>query len=95
MGLIISDAVRAKLTAKHQVREDEIEECFSNIEGKYLKDTRDDHKTDPETQWFIASTNYGRLLKVVFMLYPDGSIHIKSAFEPNSIEKSIYNKYAK
>jgi len=95
MGLYISDAVRSKLDTKHGVSEEEIIECFCNKERthKFLTDTREDHKTDPPTKWFIASTDFGRLLKVVFIQCADGTISIKSAFPPNDIEIRIYNNH--
>jgi hypothetical protein len=43
----------------------------------------------PPTEWFIAETDTGRRLKVVFMEYPD-RIVIKSAYEPSIEEESIY-----
>ncbi|MES9901672.1 MAG: hypothetical protein ABW168_03190 [Sedimenticola sp.] len=94
MRIEISSRIRKKLTEKHGVSEDEIVQCFSNSSNIYLEDKRAWHKTNPPTKWFIAGTDSGRNLKVVFMLDQDGSIHIKSAFEPNAAELRIYAKYA-
>jgi uncharacterized DUF497 family protein len=92
MNLFISDATRSKLTVKHGVSEVEVKQCFENWEGKLLEDDREDHKTDPPTQWFIAETNKQRLLKVLFIL-KDGVIHLKTAYEPNQIEIHIYSQH--
>lgn len=94
MKLTISDAIISKLKTKHNVSENDIEECFSNREGKFLVDDREDHRTNPETNWFIAETHYGRKLKIIFMVYPDSEVRIKSAYEPNPTEIRIYTKYA-
>lgn len=85
----ISASTLAKLSHKHDVSQREVEQCFENRVGNFLVDDREDHRTDPATLWFIAPTNKERLLKVVF-IYTDGTIHIKSAFEPNAAEISIY-----
>ena len=99
VSLIISSKVRRKLQTKHSVREEEIYECFASREGKYLTDTREDHKTDPPTVWFISETDRGRLLKVVFVVVfvqgKNGETFIKTAYEPNLIEIQIYNRKAK
>jgi len=79
MKLHISSRIRQKLQEKHTVTEDEIVQCFADSTNKFLEDTREDHKTDPPTRWFIAETNYGRELKVVFVQHPDGCVVIKTA----------------
>jgi len=92
MGLVISQKTREKLLQKHCVAEEEVAQCFASREGRFLVDTREEHRTDPPTHWFIAQTSYGRLLKVVFV--PVGEdIHIKTAYEPNETEKRIYRRY--
>lgn len=95
MALKISTKVKAKLQQKHNVKEDEIYECFATCEKSFLIDTREDHQTDPPTHWFISETDYGRDLKVVFILNEDGDIEIKTAYEPNETEIYIYSKFAK
>jgi len=90
--------VQQKLAQKHGVRPDEIRHCFENRDGGFLEDTREEHKTEPPTQWFIAETNQGRVLKVVFIhekLLDGQRINIRTTYEPNSAEIAIYNKYAK
>lgn len=91
MAVKISKKISDKLHFKHGVCETEVAECFANIEGRYLLDTREEHKSDPPTLWFIAETNMGRKLKVVFVS-KEGDNYIKSAFEPNSEEIRIYHK---
>lgn len=90
-NIIISSEVLEKLAIKHNVEQREVEQCFENLIGLFLEDDREDHRTDPPTLWFIAPTNKDRLLKVVF-IFIDGNVHIKSAFEPNEIEISIYER---
>lgn len=83
MGFKFSRAVADKLQKKHDVTQKEVIECFSNCEGIFFVDSREEHATDPPSKWFMAPTNRGRILKVVFMLV-DGDIEIKTAFEPTS-----------
>lgn len=92
MGIIISKKISEKLSLKHRVTEAEVEQCFANMEGKFLLDPREEHQSDPPTKWFIAHTNGGRALKVVFIL-EDGDIYLRTAFPPNEEEVRIYNKY--
>lgn len=94
MALIISDGIAKKLTEKHGVNRDEIIQCFANREGGMLLDRREEHATDPPTQWFVAETNYGRRLKIVFV-QSGRDVHIKTAYDPNGDEVRIYNKFAK
>lgn len=93
LALILSAAVRAKLKVKHCVEEREVVEAFANRDNGFLIDTREDHQTNPPTEWFIAETDRGRKLKVCFMLR-DGDIYIKTAYEANPTEIGIYNKFA-
>lgn len=93
MELIIHASVEAKLAEKHKVFRCEIIECFSNREGKLLEDTRAGNKTDPPTLWFVAETDHGRRLKVVFIKQKNGSLIIKSAYEANQEEERIYRKF--
>ncbi|RRQ19921.1 BrnT family toxin [Thiohalobacter thiocyanaticus] len=93
MALIVSSRVKAKLIEKHSVSEEEVIQCFATREGGFLKDTREEHLTDPPSQWFVAETYFGRILKVVFIM-EDGDIYIKTAYPANSKEIRIYEKYA-
>lgn len=92
MGIVISQKIIEKLKTKHNVNEEGIHECFANRIGGYLLDTREEHDSDPPTQWFISETNYGKVLKVVF-IRRDEDIYIRTAYEPNEKEISIYKKF--
>ena len=92
MAIIISNKIREKLKEKHSVREEEVEECFANLVGDFLRDQREDHRSDPPTLWFIAETYMGRKLKVAFIPV-DGDFHVRTAYEPNDEEARIYRKY--
>ena len=92
--LKISPGVKAKLLDKiPPVTESEIVESFANRTGKDLIDTREEHATDPPTRWFIAETDFGRSLKIVYLLTSEGVI-IKTAYDPNIEELRIYKKYS-
>ena len=92
-NLIISPKIREKLKIKHDVRRVEIEECFLNRKGSVLRDLREEHHSDPPTVWFISETHQGRLLKVIF-IKKEKFYYLRTAFEPNTEEKNIYNKKA-
>lgn len=95
MSLVISSRVREKLGRKQPpVAQVEIEQCFGSRSGSYLLGERQDNQTDPPTRWFIAETDYGRFLKIVFIL-KDGDVIIKTAYDPNSEEQRIYRKYGR
>ncbi|MBU3621917.1 ADP-ribosyl-(dinitrogen reductase) hydrolase [Polynucleobacter sp. CS-Odin-A6] len=89
-NLVISPAIEEKLTFKHHIRRQDIEQCFMNRARSYLEDTRLDHLTEPPTEWFISENNQGFLIKVVF-IFDNDMIYLKSAFPPNSTEIRIYN----
>lgn len=93
MAIIISPQVLSKLANKTPpVTKREVEQCFDNRVGGLLFDTREDHKTNPPTQWFIAQTNSNRELKIVFM-QKGLNVVIKTAYDPNVDERFIYEKY--
>ena len=93
LNIKCSEAVLLKLRDKHNVSYTEISQCFINIDGGFLEDSRDDHATRPLTEWFIAETHKGRKLKVCFVQVGT-EIDVKTAFEPNDDEIRIYAKYA-
>jgi len=94
LPLKISHNVRLKLgNKKPPVTRQEIEQCFANRTGTYLEDTREQHKSDPPTQWFIAETYYGRKLKIAFIQKGAETI-IRTAYDPNNEELRIYSKYS-
>ena len=90
--LKISSGVLRKLAIKHAVTRQEVEQCFNNRSGRLLMDTRESHKTDPPTLWFIALINQSRMLKVVYIQI-DFTIHLKSVFSPNETEIEIYSRF--
>lgn len=81
-----------KLTHKHGVSRAEVEQCFFNVTGRLLTDVRAKHKSNPPTLWFLAPTNKGRLLKIVY-IHNAPHIDLRSAFEPNAAEKEIYARH--
>jgi hypothetical protein len=89
MAIKISPKVREKLTVKHRVNEEEIEQCFHNRTCDFMIDIRAEHRTNPITRWFISETDVGRQLKIAFIPMGD-DLHIRSAYEPNEAEKDIY-----
>ena len=88
---LISRAVENKLKERHDVTTDEVYECFMNIEGPAFKDTRAEHDTDPPTMWFVASTDRGRRLKVVY-IEREESFSIKTAYEPKDGSDELYKR---
>ena len=91
-NLRISADVEDKLKNKHSVTRSEVEQCFSNRFGRLLMDDRAKHKTNPPTLWFLAPTNKGRTLKIVYI--QDGlHVNLRSAFEPNTVEVDIYSRH--
>lgn len=91
---IFSTEVLEKLSNKHQVTDTEVKQCFDNRCGINLVDDRAEHRRNPPTLWFVAETNKGRLLKVVFQ-YINGNIKIITAYEANQDEIDIYESEGK
>jgi uncharacterized DUF497 family protein len=92
--IIISPRIDHKLDEKHTVTVDEVDQCFDNKCGVNLIDDREEHRTDPPSLWFIAETNKGRLLKIIYV-YRDGKYYIKSGFEPNKSDIETYEDEGK
>ena len=90
--LVMTTRVIEKLRSKHKVDVSEVRQCFLNRSGKLLFDTREEHKTTPPTLWFIAPTNRNRLLKIVY-IQDSYKVLLKSAYEPNDMECSIYRQF--
>lgn len=90
--LIIAARVLDKLRNKHEIVRSEVEQCFANRTGKLLIDDRELRKTNPPTLWFIAKTNKGRLLKIVY-IQKGSEVHLKSAYDPNAVELGIYARH--
>ena len=91
-NLRISDVILAKLHDKHSVTRREAEQCFENKCGQLLMDDREEHRSDPPTLWFVAPTNSGRLLKVIF-IFKDGQVYLRSAYDANEAVQSLYEKH--
>jgi uncharacterized DUF497 family protein len=90
--LIIAPDIRDKLLRPdHNVKEDEVRECFLNHDGFYLEDNEEDHQTDPPSEWFVGETDRGRLLKIIFV-FRDGNLYLKSAYDANEKSQRIYNE---
>jgi hypothetical protein len=89
MRLVISQAVAKKLAEKHRVSRSELEQCFENRIGGLLIDTREEHLTDPPTMWFLAETEAGRKLKVVFVQRGE-LVFVKTSYDANEDEREIY-----
>ncbi|MBI2603004.1 MAG: ADP-ribosyl-(dinitrogen reductase) hydrolase [Deltaproteobacteria bacterium] len=95
MKFVFTGRIRQKLKEKHGVIPEEVKQCFCNRAGRFLEDTREEHRTAPPTQWFISETETGRRLKVVFVEDVDeGVVYIKTTYEPNATEEKIYGKYS-
>lgn len=92
--IILSDVISQKLRIKHNLTAplSEITQAFANRTGNFLKDNREQHKTEPPTLWFIAETDFGRKLKVCF-IEKEGKIFIRTAYYANNQEIRIYEKY--
>lgn len=91
-NLLISPGVLKKLKDSHEVIRVEVEQCFSNRTGKLLTDNRAFNKTNPPTLWFIACTNKGRALKVVY-IQKGQTVELRTAYEPNEVELGIYKRH--
>lgn len=91
----LSPRICQKLAGKRSpVTETEIVQCFANQTHEPLCDDREAHATNPPTRWFVAETDYGRKLKVVYVPRGNG-IYIKSAYDANSKYIRIYNENAR
>jgi hypothetical protein len=93
-----SERVADKLAHKHGVTRDEVCQCFVNRDGGFLEDTREQHRTDPPTQWFVAETNQRRKLKIVFIQRTFGDqrrVDIRTAYDANPTEIAIYERFGR
>ena len=91
-ALNISPTVLSKLKDRHQVARFEVEQCFHNRAGRLLVDNRALTKSNPPTLWFIAPTNRGRSLKIVY-IQRGSTVDLKTAYEPNDDEIRIYKRH--
>ena len=89
-NLIIPQDIRDKLLQDdHNVKEDEVRECFLNHDGFYLEDDNENHVTDQVSEWFVGETDRGRLLKTIFV-FRGGNLYLKSAYPANDKTQRIY-----
>lgn len=93
--LIISAKIREKIEdpSHGQVTEREVRECFMNRCGRVCEDDREEHRTDPPTQWFVAPTHVGRLLKIVYV-EDDENIYLKSAYPATRVIQAMFEANA-
>lgn len=95
MRLYFSPHVRQKLLDKHNVTEAQVLECFANRDRAMLIDDREEHRTTPPTQWFIAQTDFGVRLKVCFVMdRAAGILEIKTAFPCSQAAIQMYEAHA-
>lgn len=93
MAIYISEKVRIKIEQKHSLTITEVHEAISGRLAGILEDTREEHLSDPPTQWFIGSTDFGKQIKIAF-IYKDDTMIIRTAYEANPQELAIYSKHA-
>lgn len=95
MALIIAPVIAAKIERPDHgsLTRKEIEQCFENHCGGYCTDSREEHRTDPPTLWFVGETNQRRRLKIVF-IQVGSDIVLKSAYPASPEVERIFNKYS-
>jgi uncharacterized DUF497 family protein len=93
MALVVSAKIEAKLRLKHGITLDEVMQAFADRPDYVLEDEREEHKSDPPTWWFIASTDSGKLLKVVY-IERDADVHLRTAYPANKTEIAIFRNAA-
>lgn len=91
-NFIVSKSIEQKLASKHELTIAEVRQAFVNRVGGFLEDPREQHRTDPPSQWFIGITNHGRAIKVVFV-QRDGKIFLKTAYDASETEIRIYERH--
>ena len=98
MALIVPPSIVAKIATKDHgcITENEVAECFDNHCGRYCLDHRPQHadSNGNPSVWFVASTNHGRCLKIMFVR--DGTdIFLASAYPATPEVQRIFSKFAK
>ncbi len=88
-NLVISPKILAKLETRHGVSQREVVQCFYNQLRTTITDTREEHESDPPTEWFIAETDRLRRLCIVFV-NRNGNIYLRTAFDPNADREALY-----
>jgi uncharacterized DUF497 family protein len=90
MALIVSNKIKAKLLLKHQVTVEEVIQAFADRPDYVVEDEREDHKSDPPTVWFVASTDRGRMLKVAYIQRGD-DIYLRTAHPAKEAHIRLFN----
>ncbi len=93
MKPILSQKITDKLRGRG-ISVSDLVECFANRTAGFLVDDREEHKTNPDTLWFVAETEKGRILKIMFVPAGTMATDIKSAYDSSAEIQRIYNKYA-
>lgn len=92
MALILSQRIKEKLSDdNHRITESDIHQCFANVEGGFLIDDREEHRTDPPTRWFVSQNDYGVRIKVMF-IFRGQDIFIKSAYKATDAVSDMYER---
>lgn len=93
LNLFFSPEAKARLE-ENGIKEKEVGQCFLNLgqEDEFATDQRAEHQVDPPTRWFVAPTNNGRCVKIVF-LFVDGTIHIKDARDAKPQELARFARH--
>ncbi len=93
MRIVIYPLILEKLSDKHGVSADEVEQVFLNRAGFLAKEVRPHNQGEEIRFWFIATTGVGRELKVVFFIDTDQNAPVViTAYEPNDDEVKLYEK---
>ena len=97
MGIVISKDVEEKIGSESHgnICVKEVHECFANHCGGYAYEHHPEHKNDKgkATPWFVADTNHGRTLKVMFVRRGN-DVHVKSVYPATENVQRIYDKFA-
>ena len=98
MALIIPPEIAAKIAAGDHgaVSEKEVRECFANHCGGYCYDKRPQHldgKGNP-SPWFVAETNRGRTLKIMFVR-EGADTFLKSAYPATVAVQQLFKRHVK
>lgn len=98
MAIIISGEIEKKIGADDHgnITVKEVHECFENHCGRYAYEQHPQHKNDlgQATPWFVADTNHGRTLKIMFVRR-GGDVFLKSAYPATDKVQRIYARFAK
>lgn len=78
--LYISDVVKEKLITKHNLNPDVVMSLWNSYIGVTILDTREQHRTIPPTEWFLARDANGLIIKLAFILDTDGIAFLKTAY---------------